>query len=284
MADAASVSSASRSGWHRRCSASGAALPCGTCQACRYTTELTHPDLYWFFPVPRADIADSSPEEALAFMRGAMRDRAQAGGLWGPSSGSEGLFVEMIRSLVRAAASSPAMAKRKVMILRRRRPDDRPGRQRSGRQRPPQAPRGAAARHHADPHHQRAGRPAAHNPITRGLGPGGPAPPGRTPAAGSRARKYGPRSAGWTRPCSSAPRVRPAPSSPARRTTPPPPTPRNGSRRSAVTPRIDSSPVLSEKPAGARGGFADALDALEGLLHDRLPAVEPTRTMAPPLP
>ena len=84
---------------------------------CRYAADLTHPDLYWFFPVPRADIADSSPEEALAFMRGAMRDRAQAGGLWGPSSGSDGLFVEMIRSLVRAAASSPAMAKRKVMIL-----------------------------------------------------------------------------------------------------------------------------------------------------------------------
>ncbi|MDZ7632288.1 MAG: hypothetical protein U5K74_13310 [Gemmatimonadaceae bacterium] len=32
--------------------------------------------------------------------------------------------------------------------------------------------------------------------------------------------------------------------------------------------------ILSEKPAGARGGFSDALDALEGLLHDRLePAV-----------
>ena len=33
--------------------------------------------------------------------------------------------------------------------------------------------------------------------------------------------------------------------------------------------------VLSEKPAGARGGFADALDALDGVLHARLrPLVE----------
>lgn len=95
----------------------GTPAPCGSCQACRYASELTHPDLYWYFPVARADISDASPEEALAFMRGAMRDRALAGGLWGPSSGSDGLFVEMIRSLVRAAASSPAMAKRKIMIL-----------------------------------------------------------------------------------------------------------------------------------------------------------------------
>ena len=33
--------------------------------------------------------------------------------------------------------------------------------------------------------------------------------------------------------------------------------------------------VLSEKPAGARGGFADALDALDGVLYARLrPLVE----------
>jgi hypothetical protein len=33
--------------------------------------------------------------------------------------------------------------------------------------------------------------------------------------------------------------------------------------------------ILSEKPAGARGGFADALDSLDDLLHQRLqPAVE----------
>ncbi|MDZ7632287.1 MAG: hypothetical protein U5K74_13305 [Gemmatimonadaceae bacterium] len=55
---------------------------------------LRHARDLWFFPVPRADIADSSPEEALAFMRGLMRDRAHAGGLWGPSSGSEGLYIK----------------------------------------------------------------------------------------------------------------------------------------------------------------------------------------------
>ena len=96
---------------------SGSPTPCGSCQGCRYSTELTHPDLYWFFPVPRAEIADCSPEEALGVMRGAMRERALGGGLWGPSSGSEALYVEMIRALVRAAASSPAIARRKVMIL-----------------------------------------------------------------------------------------------------------------------------------------------------------------------
>ncbi|MCC7055553.1 MAG: hypothetical protein IT355_19935 [Gemmatimonadaceae bacterium] len=95
----------------------GAAPPCCSCQACRYAADLTHPDLYWFFPVPRADIADSSADEVISYMRGAMRDRAAAGGRWGPSSGSDAIFLEMIRSLVRTAVSAPAMATRKVMIL-----------------------------------------------------------------------------------------------------------------------------------------------------------------------
>jgi DNA polymerase III subunit delta' len=95
----------------------GPAAPCGTCQACRFALDLTHPDIYWFFPLPRADIADASPEEALAVMRGAMRDRAAGDGLWGASSGSEGLYVEMIRALVRAAASTPALGRRKIMVL-----------------------------------------------------------------------------------------------------------------------------------------------------------------------
>lgn len=95
----------------------GEAPPCGLCQGCRYATALTHPDIYWFFPVPRADVSDSSPEEVVSHMRGQMRDRAAAGGLWPPSVGSDGIFVEMIRALVRTAVGTPSMARRKIMIL-----------------------------------------------------------------------------------------------------------------------------------------------------------------------
>jgi DNA polymerase III subunit delta' len=243
--------------------------PCGACQPCRYATDLTHPDLYWFFPVPRADIADSSPEEALAFMRGAMRDRAQAGGLWGPSSGSEGLFVEMVRSLVRAAATSPAMAKRKVMIL------------------------GDADRMIAQE-----GSDQAANALLKLLEeplpdttliltssePGALLPTIRSRVVSVRVA-----------PLATAELHRWAEADDVRA--------KLGRLDPSVLDRASGAPgallggtahdtaaaharqwlkalggdtadrfvaVLSEKPAGARGGFADALDALEGLLHDRL--------------
>jgi DNA polymerase III subunit delta' len=251
----------------------GEPTPCGMCQACRYTADLTHPDLYWFFPVPRAEIADSSPEEALAFMRGAMRDRAQAGGLWGPSSGSDGLFVEMIRSLVRAAANSPAMAKRKVMIL------------------------GDADRMIAQE-----GSDQAANALLKLLEEPLPdttliltssEPGSLLPTIRSRvvSVRVGPLAAAEVRAWAAQDEVRA----------------KTGHLDDGVLDRASGAPgtllagavhetanthasawlkalrgdasdrfvaILSEKPAGARGGFSDALDALEGLLHDRLrPAV-----------
>ena len=253
---------------------SGSAPPCGVCQACRYTNELTHPDLYWFFPVPRADISDSSPEEALAFMRGAMRDRAQAGGLWGPSSGSEGIFVEMIRALVRSAASAPAMAKRKVMIL------------------------GDADRLIAQEGSDQAANallklleePLADTTLILTTSePGALLPTIRSRVVSVRVAPLVPDE---LRLWAGADDVRA----------------KTGRLDDAVLERASGAPgallagtahdsadaharqwlkalqgdaserfaaVLSEKPAGARGGFADALDALEGQLHSRLrPAVE----------
>ncbi len=253
---------------------SGDPAPCGACQGCRYSLELTHPDLYWFFPVPRAEIADSSPEEALAFMRGAMRDRARDGGLWGPSSGSEGLFVEMIRSLVRAAASSPALAKRKVMIL------------------------GDADRMIAQE-----GSDQAANALLKLLEEplqdttliltsseaGALLPTIRSRVVSVRVAHLPPDDLqSWA--VSDAVHAKLGRVNPAQieRAAGAPGALLGGSAHESseahaaqwlAALRGDASErfaaVLSEKPAGARGGFADALDALEGLIHDRLqPAVE----------
>ncbi len=253
---------------------SGSPQPCGACQACRYTTELTHPDLYWFFPVPRAEISDSSPEEALAYMRGAMRDRAQSGGLWAAGSGSEAIYVEMIRALVRAAASSPAMARRKVMIL------------------------GDADRLIAQE-----GSDQAANALLKLLEEPLPdttlvlttsEPGALLPTIRSRvvAIRVAPLSPAEVRQWAASDDIRA----------------KLGRLDDAVLHRASGAPgallagtahdsadtharawlralqgdtaerfvaVLSEKPAGARGGFADALDALDGLLHARLrPAVD----------
>jgi DNA polymerase III subunit delta' len=253
---------------------SGTPQPCGSCQACRYTGELTHPDLYWFFPVPRADISDSSPEEALAWMRGSMRERAQAGGLWGPASGSEAIYVEMIRALVRAAASSPALARRKVMIL------------------------GDADRLIAQE-----GSDAAANALLKLLEEPLPdttlvltssEPGALLPTIRSRvvSVRVAPLTAAEVRQWAASDDVRA----------------KLGKLDDTVLDRASGAPgallagtahdsadsharawlralegdasekfvaVLSQKPAGARGGFADALDALDGVLHARLrPAVE----------
>lgn len=248
--------------------------PCGACQACRYSADLTHPDLYWFFPVPRAEIADSSPDEALAYMRGAMRDRAQAGGLWGPSSGSEGLFVEMIRSLVRAAASSPAMASRKVMIL------------------------GDADRMIAQE-----GSDQAANALLKLLEeplpdttlilttsePGSLLPTIRSRVVSVRVGPLShPEMQEWATQGDVVARVGRVDAGVLERASGAPGSLLAGTVHEAAAAhaaawlkalRGDASDrfiaILSEKPAGARGAFSDALDALEGILHDRLrPAVE----------
>ncbi len=261
----------------------GSPVPCGVCQGCRYTVELTHPDLYWYFPVPRADISDSSPEEALAFMRGAMRDRASAGGLWGPSSGSEGLFVEMIRSLVRAAASSPAMAKRKIMILG---DADRMIAQEGSDQ-----AANALLKLLEEPLPDTTlilttSEPGALLPTIRSrvvsvrVAPLAHAELRRWVAQEDVRRTVGSIDDGVLERASGAPgallsgTVHEAAASHAAQWL--------KALRGDASDRFVA--VLSEKPAGARGGFSDALDALEGMLHDRLqPAVESGSGSAPAL-
>lgn len=262
---------------------SGEAKPCGTCQGCRYSTELTHPDLYWFFPVPRADIADSSPEESLAHMRGVMRDRAQAGGLWAPGSGSDGIFIEMVRALVRAAASSPAMGRRKIMIL------------------------GDADRMIAQE-----GADQAANALLKLLEEPLPdttmilttsEPGALLPTIRSRvvSVRVAPLTPGEVREWAARDDVRAVvgrvDDSVLERASGAPGALLGGTShdtaaahasgwlkalRGDATDRFVA--VLSEKPAGARGGFSDALDALEGILHARLrPAVESGSGSAVPL-
>jgi DNA polymerase-3 subunit delta' len=93
------------------------APPCGTCRQCRMAGELTHPDVSWVFPRPRLRDSDASPDEVKADLIDATLARAKAKGLYPPPSGSEGIFVPTIRMLVRAAGITPALARRKVIIV-----------------------------------------------------------------------------------------------------------------------------------------------------------------------
>ena len=98
------------------CSGDGS-RPCGRCQHCRFSGELTHPDLHWFFARPRLKESDFTPQEALQDLAEASADRVAEHGLYPAPGGMEGIFIATVHAIVGSAAISPAMAKRKVFIV-----------------------------------------------------------------------------------------------------------------------------------------------------------------------
>ena len=91
--------------------------PCGNCPNCRYSFELVHPDLRWFFPRPRQSGADPSSQDILDDQAEAVHARVEASGLYAPPSGSDAIFVATVRALVQFAAYSPSIAKRKIIVV-----------------------------------------------------------------------------------------------------------------------------------------------------------------------
>ena len=92
-------------------------VPCGTCQQCRYAAELQHPDLTWVFPRPRLKESDADLDDIKYDLGSAAKSRAEAHGLYAVPQGSEGIYVGVVRFLVRQAVLTPAMSARKVFVV-----------------------------------------------------------------------------------------------------------------------------------------------------------------------
>jgi len=102
---------------HELLCTSEADAPCGKCPGCRYVSELTHPDLHWVFPRPRLKDSDPDLDQVRNDYLEAIAERAAAGGLYPSPSGSEGIYVATIRYLVQRAVIAPAFSRRKVIIV-----------------------------------------------------------------------------------------------------------------------------------------------------------------------
>jgi DNA polymerase-3 subunit delta' len=92
--------------------------PCGVCQHCSYALQGAHPDLRWYFPRPRLkDSSDIALEDVARDYDEAIAERSAAHGLYARADGSQGIYVYTARLIVRQSVSTPALARRKVFVV-----------------------------------------------------------------------------------------------------------------------------------------------------------------------
>lgn len=97
----------------------GGSEPCDACRACRLVRRLEHPDLHWFFPLPRPKA--SSPEklrEKLEDLRADELRTRRADPLHVPVfERAPAYFIATIRTIQQLASVRPAMGGRTVFLL-----------------------------------------------------------------------------------------------------------------------------------------------------------------------
>lgn len=96
----------------------GPGAPCGHCEGCRRTQNLTHPDLHWIVPIPRPKASDAAKQidEAAELIAETVRARVQEGA-YRPGDRMHGHPLASIRYVQRVAALTPFRGQRKVFVL-----------------------------------------------------------------------------------------------------------------------------------------------------------------------
>ena len=97
---------------------SGESRPCGVCQHCKYALDGVHPDVRWYFPLPRLkNASDVALDDVAAEYAGVIAERAASGGLYARADGSQGIYVYVSRLIAQQAVKTPSMATRKIFIV-----------------------------------------------------------------------------------------------------------------------------------------------------------------------
>ncbi|HET9438578.1 MAG TPA: hypothetical protein VFO52_00320 [Longimicrobiales bacterium] len=102
------------------CESPGPVEPCGVCAPCKAVLKLQHPDLHWFFPLPRPKVSGGQDrmgdalEEARAEELAVRRTQPFRAAM--PSE-TVGIFVAHVQALRRLVMARPAMAKRKIFLI-----------------------------------------------------------------------------------------------------------------------------------------------------------------------
>jgi DNA polymerase-3 subunit delta' len=96
--------------------------PCGECRSCRLASRLEHPDIHWFFPLPRPKRASGAAQlrQKLEESRAAaLEERRNAHSYTDEDEGATGIYVGAVQQMRLLAQKSPAMGSFKVLVIGR---------------------------------------------------------------------------------------------------------------------------------------------------------------------
>ncbi len=100
--------------------AAGDGEPCGECRSCRLARRLEHPDIHWFFPLPRPKGAGSREKlrEKLEEARMEALERRRREPL-APvrGEGSTGIYLAAVQEMRERASRRPAMGPRSIYVV-----------------------------------------------------------------------------------------------------------------------------------------------------------------------
>ena len=102
------------------CETPGPDGPCEACRSCTLALDLQHPDIHWFFPLPRPRGASGPDKLADALEEArfeALSERRLDPGARPADDEPVGLYLAQVRTIRRLGSTRPAMGRRQVFII-----------------------------------------------------------------------------------------------------------------------------------------------------------------------